>query len=74
MTACCIDTDMNQASTDLLLLGDVARLLDTPPHRIVYLLTARKVPEPALRVGGRRVFTAEDVERVRAALQKKGTL
>ena len=74
MTGCCIDTVMNQASTDHLLLGDVARLLDTPPHRIVYLLTARKVPEPALRVGGRRVFTAEDVERVRAALQKKGTL
>jgi DNA-binding transcriptional MerR regulator len=51
------------------LLGDLARLLDCKPHQITYLLTSRQVPEPALRIGGRRMFTAEDVERVRAALK-----
>jgi DNA-binding transcriptional MerR regulator len=64
---------MKTTSTTLFLLGDLARLLDCKPHQITYLLTSRQVSEPALRIGGRRVFTVEDVERVRAALQKKDT-
>ena len=54
---------------NLLLLGEVARLLDCKPHQITYLLASRQVPEPALRIGGRRMFSAEDVERVRAAFK-----
>jgi DNA-binding transcriptional MerR regulator len=61
------DTGMN--NTDFFLLGDVARLLRCQPHRIVYLLTTRQVPEPALRIGNKRVFTAPDIQRVAERLQ-----
>jgi DNA-binding transcriptional MerR regulator len=47
------------------LLAEVARLLNVRPHQIAYAITNRLVPEPALRIGGRRVFQAEDIERLR---------
>ncbi len=63
------------SDTPWLLLGDVSRLLHRRPHQIVYLLSSRQVPEPALRLGNRRVFTAQDVERLRAKLNhKKGII
>jgi DNA-binding transcriptional MerR regulator len=55
----------------LLLLGDVARRVPCKPYQVVYLLTSGQVPEPALRLGGRRVFTAEDVGRIRNKLSTK---
>jgi DNA-binding transcriptional MerR regulator len=55
----------------MLLLGDVARLVDCRPYQIVYLLTTGQVPEPAVRMGNRRVFTEEDLERIRAAMNNK---
>jgi DNA-binding transcriptional MerR regulator len=56
---------------ELFLLGDVARLLDCKPHQVTYLLTSRQVAEPALRIGGRRVFTVKDMERLEAVLEQK---
>ncbi len=55
----------------LLLLGDVARMVPCRPYQVVYLLTSGQVPEPALRLGGRRVFTEEDVGRIRNKLSTK---
>ena len=57
--------------TQWLLLGEVARLVQCRPHQLVYLITSGKVPEPALRLGNRRVFSREDVGRIRAALQTR---
>ena len=34
------------------------------PHQIEYLLANRIIPEPELRLGGRRVFTPADVRRL----------
>ena len=48
-------------------LGEIAEMLDIPEHRIQYLFRSRKVPD-VRRIGGRRVFTREDVQRVVAAL------
>jgi DNA-binding transcriptional MerR regulator len=56
---------------DFSLLGDVARSLGCKPHRIVYLLTSGTVPEPAVRLGNRRLFTAEDIARLAAKLNTK---
>jgi len=42
-------------------LKDIAAILRTQPYRIVYQLTTGKVPEPK-RIGGKRVFTLEDLE------------
>jgi hypothetical protein len=55
---------------DYRLLGDVARFLRTKPHRIVYLLTSGQVPEPEMRLGNRRLFSTEDIERLAAKLGK----
>jgi DNA-binding transcriptional MerR regulator len=53
---------------DLHLLGDVSRKLGCAPYRIVYLLTTGQVPEPRLRLGNRRLFTSEDIDRIAARL------
>ncbi len=56
---------------DLYLLGDVARMLEVPQYRLSYLLTVRRELEPALRVGNRRMFTTQEVERLRIVLNTK---
>lgn len=53
---------------ELYLLGDVAKRLDVPPHRVAYLFLTRKLAEPKLRMGNRRVFTVGDAKRVAKAL------
>jgi hypothetical protein len=45
-------------------LGEVARLLGVKPHRIHYAVTSGHVPEPAMRLGNKRAFGGEDVERL----------
>ncbi len=49
------------------LISDLSRRLDVPPHRIAYLYTTRRLPEP-LRVGNRRLFNEADARRVAEAL------
>jgi hypothetical protein len=52
----------------LYLISDVARQLNVPPHRVAYLYMTRKPPEPALKLGNRRIFTLADVQRIAKAL------
>jgi len=53
---------------ELFLISDVARRLDVPPHRITYLFLTRKLPEPKLRLGNRRMFTNDEARMVAEAL------
>jgi DNA-binding transcriptional MerR regulator len=53
---------------DLYLISEVAERLGVPPHRVAYLLMARKIEEPKLRMGNRRIFTDDDAKRVADAL------
>src|SRR5271157_1197731 len=46
------------------LLGEVSRALGRKPYHVTHVLTTGKVPEPALRIANKRLFTAEDVERL----------
>jgi DNA-binding transcriptional MerR regulator len=46
------------------LLSDVARLMNKRPHQITYAITSGLLPEPKVRMGGRRVFQEEDVQRI----------
>jgi DNA-binding transcriptional MerR regulator len=55
------------------LLGDVARILRCQPYQIVYLLTTNKVPEPALRIGNKRIFTSDDIARLSERLSQHFT-
>ena len=48
----------------LLTLKDAAAVLNVKPYRIGYVLAVKLVPEPALRVGNKRIFTQQDLERL----------
>jgi DNA-binding transcriptional MerR regulator len=52
----------------LFLISDVSRMLGVPAHRIAYQYMTRKLPEPALKMGNRRVFTLTDIHKVAKAL------
>lgn len=52
----------------LYLLSDVAGQLNVQPHRIAYLFITRRLPEPRLRLGNRRIFTQGDINRIASAL------
>jgi hypothetical protein len=49
-------------------MSDVSRMLGVPAHRIAYLFTTRKLSEPQLRLGNRRIFSLADVQRVAKTL------
>ena len=46
---------------ELFSLTDVADLLKVPAHKIHYLLQTRQVPEPRLRVAGKRLWRLEEI-------------
>jgi DNA-binding transcriptional MerR regulator len=52
----------------LFLISDVSRMLGVPAHRIAYQYMTRKLEEPSLRLGNRRVFTLVDVHKAAKAL------
>jgi hypothetical protein len=54
---------MNQ---ELLLLNDVARLLQRRPHQITYAISSQAVEDVSLRLGNRRIFRSDDVKRLAA--------
>lgn len=45
-------------------LSEAARLLGTQAYRIQYALVSGKVPEPQIRIAGKRCFQKCDVERL----------
>ncbi|WP_410001935.1 MerR family transcriptional regulator [Rubinisphaera sp. JC750] len=51
-------------------LRHVAQRLKVAPHRIVYLFTSGKVPEPD-RISGRRLFTESDIKKIAEAFGKE---
>ena len=51
-------------TNSFMLLGDASRLLACRPYQIVYLISSGQVPEPALRIGNRRIFQADDIRRL----------
>lgn len=51
------------------LLSEVARLVGKKPHQLAYMLTNRVVEEPELRIGGKRAFSPEEVERIQRVVR-----
>lgn len=52
------------------LLSEVARIVGTKPHRIAYAITNRHLPEPEERLNNHRLFTQDDIERIRRYFAK----
>jgi DNA-binding transcriptional MerR regulator len=51
--------------------GEVAQQLGLVKWKFLYLLDKGLVPGPTLSLPGRRVFTSEDIERIRQALEAR---
>jgi hypothetical protein len=56
-------------SETLYSMKDAARILRVQPYQIAYLLNTSRVPEPKVRLGGRRAFAEEDIQRLAARLR-----
>jgi len=50
--------------TELCSIRDVGRRLGIAPHQIAYAHAQERLPEPQYRIAGKRIYTAEDVQRV----------
>lgn len=50
-------------------LSGVAELLQVKPYRILYMLSVGAVPEPRMRVAGKRLWTIEETVPVSERLQ-----
>jgi DNA-binding transcriptional MerR regulator len=51
--------------------GAVAEAVGIPRWQLAYLIDRGVVPDASIRVPGRRLFTEEDVERIRRALAER---
>lgn len=58
-------------SDKLFSTGSVAKELSISKARLIYLLDSGHLPDAASRVGGRRLFTAEEVALIREALRRR---
>lgn len=52
-------------------IREAAQILRVQAYQIAYLLTTGKVPEPRTRLGNRRAFAADDIQRLAARFQVK---
>jgi DNA-binding transcriptional MerR regulator len=59
------------AEETYLTIGPVAKMLDTPRWKLAYLIERGTVPGPSTVVPGRRLFTVDDVRKIREALAKQ---
>jgi mono/diheme cytochrome c family protein len=57
--------------TTLFALGDVARLIKVPPHKIAYAISNGRIPDPEMRIAGKRIFTQQEAEEIGAYFSSK---
>jgi DNA-binding transcriptional MerR regulator len=57
------------AEVTYLTIGTVAKQLGVVRWRLAYLIERGDVPGPSMVVPGRRLFTADDVRKIREALR-----
>jgi hypothetical protein len=55
--------DMNSGSTSFVTVGEIARRIDVPLHRVEYLIRARRIAAIG-RAGNARVFSESVVQRI----------
>jgi len=57
--------------TNALALKDVCKVIGVQPYRVQHAYAVGAVPEPKLRISGRRVFEPADVRRLAAHFKVK---
>lgn len=51
--------------------GQVAQMLGLRPYQVHYLLDTGRIREPQLRVAGKRIWTAAEIEAARESLDDR---
>lgn len=57
--------------TTFFALGDVARLIKVPPHKIAYAISSGCIRDPEMRIAGKRIFTQQEAEQIGAYFSSK---
>ena len=60
---------MPKELTNALTVGEIARRLDRPIHRIEYLIRSRNI-QPIQRAGNLRVFSEKDLELIAGEIRR----
>ncbi|MBM3995581.1 MAG: hypothetical protein FJ303_15725 [Planctomycetes bacterium] len=53
------------------ILNEVAKIAGVKPHAITYAITAGHIPEPPLRIAGKRIFSAKEVESIKTYFENR---
>ena len=51
--------------------GEVAERLGIPTYKLQYLLSTDQVPEPAMRVAGKRAWREDEIQQARRVLEDR---
>jgi DNA-binding transcriptional MerR regulator len=63
--------EVSMTTTKLYSISEVADLFEKQNYHINYLLVTGKIPEPANRVAGKRLFDDGDIDRIREFFESK---
>lgn len=47
------------------ILSEVARIVGVKAHVIAYAISSQNLPEPKLRIAGKRIFSTSEVEAIK---------
>lgn len=47
------------------ILSEVAKIVGVKPHVVAYGIVAGNIPEPCLRIAGKRIFSTKEVEAIK---------
>ena len=53
------------------ILNEVAKIAGVKPHVIAYAISVGNLPEPTLRIAGKRVFSAKEVEAIKTYFENR---
>lgn len=53
------------------ILNEVAKIAGVKPHAITYALSVQHLQEPKLRIAGKRIFSAQEVEAIKKYFQNR---
>lgn len=53
------------------ILNEVAKIVGVKAHVIAYAISSQTLPEPRLRIAGKRVFSAKEVENIKTYFEKR---
>ena len=53
------------------ILNEVAKIVGVKAHVIAYAISSQTLPEPKLRIAGKRVFSAKEVEAIKTYFENR---